>query len=1198
MRRQHRRRAVLLLSTALAALALPARAQIAATARPQGGQVVAGSASIAQSASVTAITQTSQNAAIDWQSFNVGSAETVAVQQPNAQSMLLNRVVGPDPSVIAGRITANGGVAIVNQSGVVFDRGAEVDVQTLMVSTANISNANFMSGTLAFDQPGKPNAAVVNHGTITVKQAGLVALVAPSVRNTGLIQATLGRVVLAGAAAFKLDLYGDGLMSIDVTKQVTRLPLGPGGRPVAALVTNTGTIIAEGGHVLLTASAADGIVQTLLSAGGTISVNGGRGAGGTITLAGVGGSMVIEGSLTATGATGGTVQAVTDGAVSAAASARIDASGRSGGGSITLGGGQAASVGVAKGAVLRADATVSGNGGHVALIGRSSTTLAGTVSARGGARGGNGGTVEVSAASVAITGGIDTGAPAGSIGSILLDPDNLSIVHASAGSGAQDTTVTSNGGTLAAGDASVGADTISDAVLNSFTGNVRLQANTSITVANGVSVNLNAGSSPQSLVLEAGGTITVAAGATLSATGTVVLATGNAVSFTPPSATANPLVQINGTIASSGGNVMINAGLGGSVAIGGSGATDALVFAAGSVGITAPAGYSQTGGTVFGQAVSIAAPNRLLDGGAILSPGTGSAPGIDLAGGGTTVTNGGVISAGGASALVSLGTLTLASGTVASGGRLQADAVVQQGGTIAAIGGAAFGSLRQSAGALLAVGGDLGIGSGSGGAGQLGSQVIAGAADLAGSVNVGGTLSIWSAGGIGLAGTVLARRVLATAAGGIMQSAGTLEGLLGVALLTADGAAVQGSGAVLAGGGTYGVAVRAPLGEVAFGNITLPKGLLTVPLAVSLGAPSLVCGVCTGQAGAAASVTVPAPVLTPQGVWAAIPDVTLAGATIVQGASQVLTASTLSLYATQSVDLQGSVVASELTGTAGLAQPGQGLSATDAAAWVHLDGAANAIAALGDFTSTGVLRLTDAQSLLIPDSTVQAPLIRLLATGAIDLEGGIFITGGEGGLPVRGQVATDPSSASYADDSQRGLFLAFTGSAGQVRQTGLTEILPIGSLPALLRIDLPAGSANTVSLDPTNGLYGPDAAVFLHLGTGTASGHINLGQLAVIYDAVPSEPTRLTGTLRTASGTTISGQLAAALASVGTSTGQFVPSGAFQINGCALTSSSCVLLGNDSVPVQSPIRPISFGAAADPRDDADVLVPNISDQDY
>ena len=141
--------------------------------------------------------------------------------------MVLNRVTGPDPSQIAGRIDANGQFILVNQSGVNFYKGAQVNAAGVMVSAANITNQNFMAGVMKFDQPSSnPNAKIDNQGTITVQQAGLAALVAPQVANSGTISAKLGHVVLAGAKTATLDLFGDGLLSLDVTNQVTQAPVG------------------------------------------------------------------------------------------------------------------------------------------------------------------------------------------------------------------------------------------------------------------------------------------------------------------------------------------------------------------------------------------------------------------------------------------------------------------------------------------------------------------------------------------------------------------------------------------------------------------------------------------------------------------------------------------------------------------------------------------------------------------------------------------------------------------------------------------------------------------------------------------------------------------------------------------------------------------------------------------------------------
>ncbi|MBR0668523.1 filamentous hemagglutinin N-terminal domain-containing protein, partial [Roseomonas hellenica] len=105
----------LLAGTALVAAA-PALAQ-APNARPQGGVVSGGSATIAQDAARTQVNQATDRAVIDWRGFDVGRDHAVRFQQPGSGSMTLNRVNSADPSRIAGQVTANGGIAIVNQSG-------------------------------------------------------------------------------------------------------------------------------------------------------------------------------------------------------------------------------------------------------------------------------------------------------------------------------------------------------------------------------------------------------------------------------------------------------------------------------------------------------------------------------------------------------------------------------------------------------------------------------------------------------------------------------------------------------------------------------------------------------------------------------------------------------------------------------------------------------------------------------------------------------------------------------------------------------------------------------------------------------------------------------------------------------------------------------------------------------------------------
>ena len=127
---------------------LTAHAQTAppTTALPTGGKVSAGQASIGQSGANMVIQQTSERAAIQWQTFNVGKDAQVQFQQPGASSVVLNRVMTSDPSQIFGRISANGQVVLTNPAGDYFGKDARVDVGGLVATTQSISDADFMAG--------------------------------------------------------------------------------------------------------------------------------------------------------------------------------------------------------------------------------------------------------------------------------------------------------------------------------------------------------------------------------------------------------------------------------------------------------------------------------------------------------------------------------------------------------------------------------------------------------------------------------------------------------------------------------------------------------------------------------------------------------------------------------------------------------------------------------------------------------------------------------------------------------------------------------------------------------------------------------------------------------------------------------------------------------------------------------------------
>ena len=128
-----------------------ALAPVTASALPQDGVVKQGGATIqTPQTGVMEINQSTQTAAVDWRSFSVGKGETVNIVQPNSQAVLINRVIGYDPTRILGQINANGRVVLSNTRGVYFSSESQVNVGSLVATTLGISDADLQSGRLRF----------------------------------------------------------------------------------------------------------------------------------------------------------------------------------------------------------------------------------------------------------------------------------------------------------------------------------------------------------------------------------------------------------------------------------------------------------------------------------------------------------------------------------------------------------------------------------------------------------------------------------------------------------------------------------------------------------------------------------------------------------------------------------------------------------------------------------------------------------------------------------------------------------------------------------------------------------------------------------------------------------------------------------------------------------------------------------------
>ncbi|MBV5323229.1 filamentous hemagglutinin N-terminal domain-containing protein, partial [bacterium] len=178
-------------------------------ALPTNGLVVAGTAHISTdnsnaSAPILNVNQSSQRAVVNWERFDVGAAATVNFNQPNTQASTLNRISDPNPSKVFGKINAPGEVVLVNQAGVYFAPSASLDVGAVVATSHSINDADYMAGKSQFDRNGA-TGKVINEGNIKTALSGYVALLAPEVRNSGVIVAQMGTVVMAAGERITLN---------------------------------------------------------------------------------------------------------------------------------------------------------------------------------------------------------------------------------------------------------------------------------------------------------------------------------------------------------------------------------------------------------------------------------------------------------------------------------------------------------------------------------------------------------------------------------------------------------------------------------------------------------------------------------------------------------------------------------------------------------------------------------------------------------------------------------------------------------------------------------------------------------------------------------------------------------------------------------------------------------------------------------
>jgi filamentous hemagglutinin family protein len=825
-------------------------------ANPNGPNVVSGQATVSANGKTLTVTN-SPGAIIQWQGFSIGPDEITRFVQQSSTSSVLNRVVGADPTRLLGQLQSNGRVYLVNPNGIVFGAGARVDVAGLVASTLDLSNADFQAGRERYT--GTAMAGTLTQlGTIRTPDGGRVLLIAPTLENDGVIVTPRGELLLAAGRSVQLADAAAPELRVTVSAPAGAavnlgLLIAQGGRIgiQAGLVVNNGTISADraetgpAGEVYLRGSAA-----ISLGAASRISADGAD--GGRLTLDASGGTLSASGRLSAAGASGvgGAIHLAADRIALDAAG--LDASGATRGGSVLIGG-AAHGAPIADGSALLApatgtrvsadsridaDARTAGNGGTVIVWSNEATQFAGAISARGGAGGGNGGFVETSGkGSLDFEGSVDTRAPHGASGTLLLDPTDLTI-----SSGASTGTMTLGGG-CGAGTYCDTTTTPSNLNVNALTTQLGLSnvtvstasalaGNGDITVNSAVSYN-----SANTLTLSASRSITLASTITNNGTGSIVLTGSGAGSIGLRSITAkngNVTVQSGSggvtlananTISASAGSISIDAG-GGPVSLG----TGTLASSSGAAAAISIANAS-----------TLALGNISLTGGGMLS--------VNLAGAGTQTAattisgTGGIIKQG-------PGTLTLPNANTYSGATQ-----VQSGSLIAGANnalGTAAGGTTVANGATLGISGGINYataepvtvnGNGDAGSTRLGAiDNVAGANSFAWPITLASASTIGAEAGTGTAsGTIAAAGNALTfattgnvTASGVISGAGSTLTKNGAGTLTLSNAASTFTGAVTLNAGTTSVTALAAAGS----NSSLGTGAGTAGISLGSGSPA------------------------------------------------------------------------------------------------------------------------------------------------------------------------------------------------------------------------------------------------------------------------------------------------------------------------------------------------------------------------
>jgi len=406
-------------------------------ALPKNHEIASGNAEFTQVDSRIMEVRPSDKAIINYSNFDIGKHEKVKFIQSSSSSCVLNRVKGNAASEILGSLESNGKVFLVNPSGIYFGPDSHVNVGSLIASTLDIKDTDFLEDNYQFNLSNTDGVIRVEGLLESIE--GSIALMAPQIQNLGTISAKAGTVALLSGEHVTLDFTGDGLLQFsvegtlkdalieqlgDITASLVQLKIPVAKKAISEMVNLDGIeegdiFIEENGIIKFASSSLVEAKKVLLEAAnlevkGSIDASSFDDIGGEVHL--FGRDISLDGAL-------------------------IDASGSLGGGEVLIGGEYqgkgktpwASKVSMNESSEILVNAIYSGDGGLAVLWSKDQTSFNGKIFAQGGKQKGNGGLVETSSYGQlnSTFGYVNTLAENGSLGQWLLDPQEVYIVSGS-----------------------------------------------------------------------------------------------------------------------------------------------------------------------------------------------------------------------------------------------------------------------------------------------------------------------------------------------------------------------------------------------------------------------------------------------------------------------------------------------------------------------------------------------------------------------------------------------------------------------------------------------------------------------------------------------------------------------------------------------------------------------------------------------